>query len=146
MPVTGPEAGHSRHAAILIDADSGNVLYEREASQAWFPASLTKVMTLYMTFSALSQGQIQLNDPMITSPYAARQPISKLHLRVGETLTVEEAILALITRSANDAAVVAEHLGGNKENFAARMTAKAHALGMYDTHFMNATGLPHQWQ
>lgn len=141
------EASYSRHAAILIDADSGNVLYEQEAHQAWFPASLTKVMTLYMTFIALSQGQVQLNDTMITSEYAARQPISKLHLRVGEGITVEEAILALITRSANDAAVVlAEHLGGNEENFAARMTAKAHALGMYDTHFMNATGLPHQWQ
>jgi D-alanyl-D-alanine carboxypeptidase len=138
---------YGRHAAILIDADSGKIIRDVEANHAWFPASLTKVMTLYMTFTALAQGQIQLSDSMVTSAYAARQPNSKLGLRIGEAITVEEAILALITRSANDASVVlAEHLGGNEENFAARMTAKAHALGMYDTHFMNATGLPHQWQ
>ncbi|MDD5124919.1 MAG: D-alanyl-D-alanine carboxypeptidase [Methylovulum sp.] len=140
-------ASYSRHAAILIDADNGKVIFEQDANHAWFPASLTKVMTLYMAFSALRQGEIQLNEMMTTSSYAARQPNSKLGLRTGENLSVEEAILALITRSANDAAVVlAEHLGGNEDNFAVRMTAKAHALGMYDTHFMNATGLPHQWQ
>ncbi len=141
------EASYSRHAAILIDADTGAIIHEQEANHAWYPASLTKVMTLYMTFSALRQGQVQLNDTMTASHYAAIQPNSKLGLRTGEGITVEEAIYALITRSANDAAVVlAEHLGGNEENFAARMTAKAHAIGMYDTHFMNATGLPHQWQ
>jgi D-alanyl-D-alanine carboxypeptidase len=140
-------ASYSDHAAILIDADNGTIVYEQDANHAWFPASLTKVMTLYMTFTALSQGQVQLTDTMTASVYAARQPNSKLGLRPGENITVEEAILALITRSANDAAVVlAEHLGGNEENFATRMTAKAHSLGMYDTHFMNATGLPHQWQ
>jgi D-alanyl-D-alanine carboxypeptidase (penicillin-binding protein 5/6) len=145
--VTEVSYGGHRHAAILIDADNGKVLHEVDAHHAWFPASLTKVMTLYMTFTALNQGYVQLNDSMVASPHAARQPNSKLGLRTGESITVEEAILALVTRSANDAAVVlAEHLGGNEENFAARMTAKAHALGMYDTHFMNATGLPHPWQ
>lgn len=104
-------------------------------------------MTLYMAFTALTQKQIHLHDTITTSQHAARQPNSKLGLRTGETLTVQEAILAIITRSANDAAVaLAEHLGGNEENFAAKMTAKAHALGMYDSHFINATGLPHQWQ
>jgi len=141
------EISYGRHAAILIDADNGRILHEIDATHAWYPASLTKVMTLYMAFSALSQRQIQLHDSMAVSHHASRQPTSKLGLRVGERLTVQDAILAIVTRSANDATVVlAEYLGGNEENFAAKMTAKAHALGMYDTHFMNATGLPHQWQ
>ncbi|MDO9107280.1 MAG: D-alanyl-D-alanine carboxypeptidase family protein [Methylovulum sp.] len=141
------QISYGRHAAILIDADSGKIVHEVDATHAWYPASLTKVMTLYMTFAALDQRQIQLDDSMPVSHHASRQPTSKLGLRAGERLTVQEAILALITRSANDASVVlAEHLGGNEENFAAKMTAKAHILGMYDTHFMNATGLPHQWQ
>jgi len=140
-------ASYGRHAAILIDADTGGVLHEIDATQAWFPASLTKVMTLYMVFDALNAGQLNLNDTMYASHHAALQPNSKLGLRTGENITVQEAILATITRSANDAAVtLAEHLAGSEENFAARMTAKAHALGMYDSHFMNATGLPHEWQ
>ncbi|GAB6140485.1 hypothetical protein JCM14076_12140 [Methylosoma difficile] len=142
---TSSHAAH--HAAILIDASDGSVIYETNATHAWFPASLTKVMTLYMTFSALNDGLISLNDRMTASPNAARQPNSKLGLRTNETITVEEAILALITRSANDASVVlAEHIGGSEVNFAVKMTAKAHDLGMFDTHFMNATGLPHDWQ
>ena len=138
---------YGRHAAILIDADNGNVLHELEATHAWYPASLTKVMTLYMIFEALKAGNIHLYDTVITSRHASLQPNSKLGLRFGEGLTVQEAILATITRSANDAAVaLAEYLEGTEENFAIKMTAKAHALGMYDTHFMNATGLPHEWQ
>jgi D-alanyl-D-alanine carboxypeptidase (penicillin-binding protein 5/6) len=140
-------AGYARHAAILIDADTGKILYEEEASHPWYPASLTKSMTLYMTFSALAEGRIQLQDLMTTSYHAAHQSPSKLGLRAGETLSVEDAILAIVTRSANDASVVlAEYLGGSEDNFAVKMTAKAHALGMYDTSFMNATGLPHTWQ
>ena len=138
---------YGQHAEIIIDAENGSVLHELNASHSWFPASLTKVMTLYMTFDALKSGQIRLSDTLTASHHASLQPNSKLGLRQGETLTVQDAILALITRSANDAAVVlAEHLGGTEENFAVKMTAMAHALGMYDTHFMNATGLPHQWQ
>jgi D-alanyl-D-alanine carboxypeptidase len=141
------ESSHGRHAAIMIDADNGSVLHEVNATHSWYPASLTKVMTLYMTFDALKAGQIDLYDTLRTSYHASRQPNSKLGLRQGETLTVQDAILAVITRSANDAAVVlAEHLGGTEESFAVKMTTKAHTLGMYDTHFMNATGLPHQWQ
>jgi len=143
--VSAPSYG--RHAAIMIDADNGSVLHEENATHSWYPASLTKVMTLYMTFDALKAGQIHLFDTLNVSYHASRQPNSKLGLRQGETLTVQDAILAVITRSANDAAVVlAEHLGGTEENFAVKMTTKAHALGMNDTHFMNATGLPHQWQ
>jgi D-alanyl-D-alanine carboxypeptidase (penicillin-binding protein 5/6) len=142
-----PGASYGRYAAIMIDADTGNVLHEVAATQPWYPASLTKVMTLYMTFEALNTGQIQLYDNMTASAHASRQPTSKLGLRAGETLTVEDAILALITRSANDAAVVlAEHLGGTEENFARKMTSKARLLGMHSTRFMNATGLPNEQQ
>lgn len=141
------EVSYARHAAILVDADNGSVLDEKEATQSWYPASLTKLMTIYMAFDAVSTGQIQLQDTLRASRHAALQPNSKLGLHVGEQLTVEEAILALITRSANDAAVaLAEHIGGTEENFAVKMTEKAHAIGMADTHFMNATGLPHPWQ
>ena len=141
------DVSYGRHAAIMIDADDGSILHEVDATQSWYPASLTKVMTLYMAFDALNAGQIHLYDTLSTSYHASRQPNSKLGLRPGEMLTVEEAILAIITRSANDAAVVlAEHLGGTEESFAVKMTTKAHVLGMFDTHFMNATGLPHPWQ
>lgn len=141
------EASYGRHAAIIIDADNGNVLHEVEATQSWYPASLTKLMTLYMTFDALKAGQIHLYDNLTASAHASQQPNSKLGLRRGEHITVEDAILAIITRSANDASVVlAEHLGGTEENFAVNMTAKAHSLGMYNSHFMNATGLPNNWQ
>lgn len=138
---------HARHAEILIDADNGTILHELEASQSWYPASLTKLMTLYMAFDALKAGQIQLDDRIIASSHAARQPNSRLGLRTGDNLSVEDAILALITRSANDAAVaLGEHLGGTEENFAVKMTAKAHAIGMSDSYFMNATGLPNDLQ
>ncbi|TAK62226.1 D-alanyl-D-alanine carboxypeptidase family protein [Methylobacter sp.] len=140
-------ASYARHAAIIIDADNGNVLHEVEATQSWYPASLTKLMTLYMTFDALKAGQIHLHDTLTASTHASKQPNSKLGLRRGEHLTVEDAILAIITRSANDASVVlAEHLGNTEENFAVNMTAKAHSLGMYNSHFMNSTGLPNNWQ
>jgi D-alanyl-D-alanine carboxypeptidase len=137
----------ARHAAILVDADTGNVLYEKEANQAWYPASLTKLMTLYMTFSALNSGRLHLSDQLYVSPHAARQPTSKLGLRTYETISVEDAIIAIITRSANDASVVlAEEISGSERQFAVRMTSTAHSLGMYGSHFMNATGLPHDWQ
>jgi len=142
-----PASSYGRFAAIMIDADNGSVLHEVNSTHSWYPASLTKVMTLYMAFDALNKGHIHLYDTLRASYHASRQPTSKLGLRPGEMLTVQDAILAIITRSANDAAVVlAEHLGGSEERFAAKMTSKAHGLGMYDTHFMNATGLPHQWQ
>jgi D-alanyl-D-alanine carboxypeptidase (penicillin-binding protein 5/6) len=141
------EASYGRYAAILIDGENGSVLHEVEATQPWYPASLTKVMTLYMAFEALDAGHLHLYDNLTASYHVSRQPNSKLGLRTGENLTVEEAILAVITRSANDAAVaLAERLGGTEDNFAIKMTAKARALGMYNTRFMNATGLPNDWQ
>lgn len=141
------EISYGRYAAIVIDADNGRILHEVEANHLWFPASLTKTMTLYMTFDALKKGQISLDDKLTASRHAAQQPNSKLGLRQGEKLTVKEAVLAVITRSANDVAVVlGEELGGTEENFGAMMTAKAHALGMRSTRFMNATGLPNDMQ
>ena len=144
---TVSEVSYGRHTAIIIDADNGNVLHEVEANQSWYPASLTKLMTLYMTFDALKEGRIHLHDTLVASAYASQQPNSKLGLRQGEHLTVEDAILAIITRSANDASVVlAEHLGETERNFAVNMTEKAHSLGMHNSNFMNATGLPNDWQ
>ena len=141
------QTSYAQHAEIIIEAENGNVIHEVNAGSAWFPASLTKLMTFYVTFEALKANQIHLHDTLQTSSYAASQPTSKLGLRTGESITVRDAILALITRSANDAAVVlAEGLSGTEENFAVKMTATAHALGMYKSHFMNATGLPNQWQ
>lgn len=141
------QLSHARHAALLIDAENGDVLYELEANQSWYPASLTKLMTLYMAFSALESGRLRLNEQLTVSAHAAHQPTSKLGLRAWSSISVEDALLAVITRSANDAAVVlAERLGGSETQFAANMTSTAHNLGMYGSHFMNATGLPHDWQ
>ena len=137
----------ARHAEILINADNGTIMHELDANQSWYPASLTKLMTLYMTFDALKAGQVQLGDSLSASYHAARQPNSRLGLHTGDNISVEQAILALITRSANDASVaLAEHLAGTEENFAVKMTAKAHAIGMSDSYFMNATGLPNDLQ
>ena len=95
----------ARYSAIVIDADSGEVIHETEAAQKWYPASLTKVMTLYMTFAALESGKLNLNDMLTVSHHAAIQPKSHLGLRTGQKISVEHAIMAVATRSANDAAV-----------------------------------------
>lgn len=138
---------HAEHTAVVIDADNGQVLHDVAATQPWFPASLTKVMTLYLTFSALKSGLLNLEDPLQVSSYAAQQPNSKLGLEAGEILTVKDAILAVISRSANDAAVaLAERLGGTEAKFAAKMTAMARSLKMNTSTFFNATGLPHSRQ
>ena len=137
----------ARYSAIVIDADSGRVVHEVEATHRWYPASLTKVMTIYMTFTALQTGNLHLRDTLIVSAHAARQPSSKLGLRKGQAISVEQAILAVTTRSANDAAVVlAEALGGNEHNFAAMMTQQARSMGMYNSSFQNASGLPDEGQ
>ncbi len=137
----------ARYAAIVIDADSGRVIHEVEANHRWYPASLTKVMTIYMTFAALEAGRLHLDDKLSVSAHAARQPTSKLGLRKGQTIDVETAIMAVTTRSANDAAVVlAEKLGGTEANFAVMMTQKAQSMGMFNTSFNNASGLPDEGQ
>lgn len=133
----------SRYAALLLDASTGEVLYARQPDAERFPASITKVMTLYLVFERLAAGQLRLDDPVIMSARAAAQRPSKLGLRPGETLTVDQAIRALATKSANDVAVaLAEHVSGSEPAFARLMTHRAEALGMARSRFVNASGLP----
>ncbi|MDZ4372698.1 MAG: D-alanyl-D-alanine carboxypeptidase [Phenylobacterium sp.] len=133
----------SKYAAIVVDARTGEVLYGKRADAPRYPASITKVMTLYLAFEALAAGRIQLDDPVVFSPRASAQPPTKLGVRAGDSITVHEAMQGLVTRSANDAAVaLAEKLGGTEQRFAALMTLRAQELGMVSTHFANASGLP----
>ncbi|MGH7123312.1 MAG: D-alanyl-D-alanine carboxypeptidase family protein, partial [Stellaceae bacterium] len=136
-------SGRQGYTSIVIDAETGTVISESNADAPHFPASLTKMMTLYLIFEALDKGRIKLDTQLPVSENAASQSPTKLDLGAGETIAVKDVILGLVTRSANDAAVVAaEWLGGNEELFAQRMTAKARALGMAHTFFHNASGLP----
>ena len=132
-----------RYAAIVLDATTNEVLHADQADAQRYPASLTKMMTLYILFDELERGGIHLTDTMVASRRAQVQPPSRLGIRAGDRITVEDAIEALVTRSANDiAVVVAEKLEGSESRFATRMTAKARALGMRDTRYANASGLP----
>jgi D-alanyl-D-alanine carboxypeptidase len=133
----------AEYAALVMDAETGRILSQQSADQPRYPASLTKMMTLYLLFEALDGKALRLNTPMKVSAVAASRPPSRLGLKPGDTITVRQAILALITKSANDAAtVVAERLGGNEGRFAEKMTTRARALGMKRTTFRNASGLP----
>jgi D-alanyl-D-alanine carboxypeptidase len=143
IPYTELSASEPKYAAIVVDATSGEVLYAKRADSPRYPASITKVMTLYLAFEALAAGRIKLDDPVVVSPRAAAQAPTKLGLKAGESLTVEQAMLALATKSANDIAVaLAETLGGTESRFAAMMTLRARELGMTQTRFVNASGLP----
>ena len=131
------------YPGIVIEFPSGKVLQHEDASQSWHPASLTKLMTLYLTFEALRSGTLSLDEKISVSVYAASQPRTHLGLRKGETLTVGDAVKAVATISANDAAVVlAERLKGSEALFAEEMTRRAKQLGMNATVFYNASGLP----
>jgi len=135
------------YADIVIDASSGEVLHARNPDAQNYPASLTKMMTLYLLFDALEKGKIKLDDGLSVSAHAEAQPATKLGLTAGSSIKVEKAILAIIIQSANDAAVVvAEAIGGSESHFADLMTAKARALGMTGTNFENASGLPNTRQ
>ncbi len=132
-----------KYAAILINSDTGEVMYARQADATRFPASITKVMTLYIAFQELKAGNIRESDDIRISSLAASQPPSKLGLRPGQTITVREAMGVIATRSANDIAVaLAEYISGSHTEFAVRMTREARRLGMAHTTFLNATGLP----
>ncbi|MDP3656201.1 MAG: D-alanyl-D-alanine carboxypeptidase [Brevundimonas sp.] len=136
-------ADNSRYAAIVVDAESGEVLFARHADSRRYPASITKVMTLYLTFEALSEGKVKLDDVLTVSPHAASQPPSKLGLAAGQTITLDDAMRATAVRSANDMAVaLAEHIGGSEARFTAQMTLKARELGMTQTRYVNPNGLP----
>jgi D-alanyl-D-alanine carboxypeptidase (penicillin-binding protein 5/6) len=136
-------ANQPKYAAIVVDAKTGEVMYAKRADAPRYPASITKVMTLYLTFEALAAGRIKLDDPVMISPHAAAQSPTKLGLRPGESLTVSEAMQAMAIKSANDVAVaMSEKLGGTETRFAALMTLRARELGMVNTRFVNASGLP----
>jgi D-alanyl-D-alanine carboxypeptidase len=138
----------SKYASIVIDMETGQVLHDRDADETRHPASLTKVMTLYLVFDAIESGKLKLSDRLTVSKAAARAQPSKLGLKAGTTIKVEDAIRALVTKSANDVAIViAEKLGGGTEaKFVTKMNAKAKELGMHATTFRNASGLPDKRQ
>ena len=136
-----------KYSSFSLDAISGEILHNNRGFQKRYPASLTKVMTLYLIFEDLEDGKIQKSDLVTFSQNASSMPASKLGLAPGETITLSNAIKALAIKSANDVATaVAEHLSGTEESFATRMTNKARELGMYQTSFRNASGLHNNYQ
>ncbi len=148
LGAAAPAMAQDRYAAIVMDARTNEVLLEDQADEARFPASLTKMMTLYMLFEAIERGDISMDTRMTASRNAARQPPSRLGLacsrrRGCDSITVEQAIRALVVQSANDVAtLVGERLGGTEARFAANMTARAREIGLTNTRFANASGLP----
>jgi len=131
------------YASIVVDANTGEVLHAVNADTRTYPASTTKIMTLYLLFEALERGRVKMDTPLRVSDRAAAQQPSKLGVEAGRTVSVRDAMLALVTKSANDmAVVVAEALAGSEEAFAELMTRRARALGMRTTRFTNASGLP----
>jgi D-alanyl-D-alanine carboxypeptidase len=130
-------------SAMAVDLHTGRILYAKNANEPRFPASLTKVMTLYLLFDALRDGKLTMQSKLRVSERAADQSPTKLGLSTGDTITVADAIGAIVTKSANDMAVtVAEALAGSEEDFARKMTQKARTIGMLNTTFRNASGLP----
>jgi len=140
---TIPNTDPTRDAALVIDGAKGAVLYARNEAVERHPASLTKMMTLYVVFQRLRGGRLRLDTPLSVSRNAAVQPKAKLYLRTGTTITVENAIEAIVVLSANDVAVVvAENIGGTESHFTELMNADAQTLGMTHTFYHNASGLP----
>ena len=139
---------HPPYAAIVVDDNTDQTIYEVNADEPRHPASLTKIMTLYMLFEELEAGKLRLDTPLPVSAHAAGMAPVKLGLKAGQTILVEDALKAMVTKSANDAAaVVAEAIGGGDEaEGARRMTAKARALGMSGTTYVNGSGLPAEEQ
>jgi D-alanyl-D-alanine carboxypeptidase len=144
-PVTAN--ANSKYSGIVVDAKTGKTLYSYKADTKRYPASLTKIMTLYMLFEELEAGRMSLRTPLKVSKYAASRPPSKLGLKPGSTISAKDAILALVTKSANDVAVVvAENISGSVSAFGRRMTQRARQLGMKSTTFKNPSGLPNSAQ
>ena len=145
--LANPVRANPLHAAIVLDSDTGEVLHATHADASRYPASLTKMMTLYMLFEAIAQRKMTMGTRMPVSVHAAAMPSTNINLRSGDSISVHEAIPALIVRSANDvAAVVAEALGDTEANFGRMMTDKAREQGMHATTFRNASGLPNDEQ
>ncbi|MFN3807564.1 D-alanyl-D-alanine carboxypeptidase [Asticcacaulis sp.] len=136
-------AASDRYAAIVVDAQSGEVFYAMRADSPRYPASLTKIMTLYMAFEEMAQGRLKPDDVITLSAHAASMPPTKSGLKAGDTITVDMAMRLIAAYSANDlAAALGEHIGGSEQRFAALMTVKAQELGMTRSNFVNASGLP----
>ncbi len=132
-----------RYAAYVMDANTGEVLYEKNADSPRYPASITKLMTLYLAFEALQAGKLSLSDRVYVSPHAASVAPTRLGVRAGDSVSVDEAIRAMTVKSANDmATAMAERIGGSEGKFAALMTLRAQELGMNNTQYVNASGLP----
>jgi D-alanyl-D-alanine carboxypeptidase len=131
-------------AYVVVDADSGMVLGQRDADKVWYPASVTKLMTAYLTFQALKTGRLKLTSPVIETENALAEPPSKMGFAAGTSMTVDNALKMMLVHSANDIAVaVAETVGGGSEaRFVSEMNATAHSLGMNSTHYDNPNGLP----
>jgi D-alanyl-D-alanine carboxypeptidase len=138
-----PVLANERYAAIVIDTKTKEILHADQAEEIRFPASLTKMMTLYIVFEELERGRLRVSDRVVASRRAAKMPPSRLGLKQGQSLSIDDAIQALVTRSANDVATaIAEKIDGTESRFAQRMTSRARALGMTSTRFANASGLP----
>jgi D-alanyl-D-alanine carboxypeptidase (penicillin-binding protein 5/6) len=136
-------AAESKYASIVVDAKTGEVLYANRADSPRYPASLTKMMTLYLTFEALASGKLRMEDRVVFSPHAAAQAPTKLGVAAGDSITVSDAIQGMAIKSANDAAMaMAEKLAGSEDRFTALMTLRARELGMQNTNFANPNGLP----
>lgn len=142
LPTAAFAKANPRYASIVMDSDTGQILSQSGADKQLHPASLTKVMTLLLAFEALDQGKLGIKDRISISKHAANMAPSKLGLQPGSTIKVQDAIYAIVTKSANDiSAAMGERLGGTESNFARMMTAKAREIGMTRTTFKNASGL-----
>ncbi|MGO4352243.1 D-alanyl-D-alanine carboxypeptidase family protein [Rhizobium sp. RAF36] len=143
LAFSAPVAAIAGNASFILDARTGKVLASENADVLNHPASLTKMMTLYLAFEAINRGKLSWDSQIVMSKYAASRPPTKLGVRPGGTITVREAVYGMIVKSANDAAAaMGEKLGGSESNFARMMTQKARQLGMSRTTFYNASGLP----
>ncbi|MBU0800737.1 MAG: D-alanyl-D-alanine carboxypeptidase, partial [Alphaproteobacteria bacterium] len=146
-PTIAQAEANPRYASFVMDADTGQVLHQSNADKSLHPASLVKMMTLSMAFDELAAGRLSLRDRITVSKHAASMVPSKLNIPAGGTISVEDAIYALVTKSANDIAVaMGEKIGGTESQFAAMMTRKAREIGMTRTTFKNASGLHNQQQ
>jgi D-alanyl-D-alanine carboxypeptidase len=137
----------SANPHILVDMSSGRVLDHEEAFTKWYPASLTKLMTVYVTFRAIQSGQITLDTPVVMSKLSSSQPPAKMYFKPGQRMTLDNALKMMLMKSANDLAMaIAENVGGSEDAFVVRMNAEAARLGMSDTHYINPNGLPGKGQ
>lgn len=136
-----------KYASLVVDTNSNVILQQSNADSIRYPASLTKLMTLYLTFEQMKYGKLNIDESVTVSRHAASQPRMNLALRAGERITIRNLIKSVVVLSANDSAVVlAEKVAGTENNFAKRMTERAHQLGMKRTNFSNASGLPNKYQ